>query len=132
MLRAFRAIAVLCALAMLAPTGLAAQTSDPFEYPDVRAVKVVVQPGGAFDFAVTMTSPYDTPQRYADGFRVTGADGTVYGEMKLAHDHATEQPFTRTLTGVAIPPGVREVIVQGRDQKNGYGGLAVKTALPGR
>jgi hypothetical protein len=102
------------------------------KHPDVISAKV--QPRGAdkFDFDVTVSSPYDTPQRYADAFRVMQKDGTVYGERVLLHDHATEQPFTRDLHGVVVPARVRSVIVQARDLKNGWGGKMVELTLPGR
>lgn len=95
---------------------------------------VKVQPRGAdrFDFDVTVSSPYDTPRRYADAFRATSKDGRVWGERKLVHDHADEQPFTRDLYGVSVPAGVKSVVVQARDQKYGYGGKAVEVSLPGR
>lgn len=101
-------------------------------YPDVIDVKV--RPSGAdrFDFDVTISSPYDSPQRYADAFRVMSADGKVHGERKLLHDHANEQPFARDLYGVLIPPVIRFVVVQARDQKYGYGGRTAQVALPGR
>ncbi len=96
------------------------------------AVKVLAERRNQFHFEVTISSPYDTPQRYADGFRIVGKGGKVYGERKLLHDHADEQPFTRELGGVEIPPGVRSVVVEARDQKYGYGGKTVEAALPGR
>ncbi len=102
------------------------------KYPDVVAVKIRPRGADVFDFDVTVSSPYDSPRRYADAFRVLGKDGQAYGERKLLHDHAGEQPFTRDLYGVKIPGGVRSVTVQARDQKYGYGGKAVETALPGR
>ncbi|HEY7655256.1 MAG TPA: hypothetical protein VH881_00200 [Burkholderiales bacterium] len=102
------------------------------QHPDVLAVKVRATGAETFDFDVTVSSPYDTPQRYADAFRVRGDDGTVYGERKLLHDHAGEQPFTRDLYGVKIPRAVRTVVVQARDQRFGYGGKTIKVALPGR
>lgn len=77
---------------------------------------------GTWSFAVTISSPYDTPERYADGWRVLGPDGTVFGVHELAHDHATEQPFTRTQTDVEIPSDVDEVTIEGRDLVNGFGG----------
>lgn len=101
-------------------------------FPDVINVKVRASGVDRFDFDVTMTSPYDTPKRYADAFRVSGKDGTHFGERILLHDHADEQPFTRELYGVKIPAGVKTVIVQGRDMKSGYGGKAIEIALPGR
>ena len=41
---------------------------------------------------------------------------------ELTHDHAGEQPFTRSLNGVVIPPDVTTVTVEGRDLVNGWGG----------
>lgn len=102
------------------------------KYPDVLAAKVQQRGGNRFDFDVTVSSPYDTPQRYADAFRVMSRDGSVYGERTLFHDHAGEQPFRRDLYGVEVPGGVRAVIIQGRDKTFGYGGKAIEVMLPGR
>lgn len=102
------------------------------KYPDVIAATVQARNGDTFDFDVTVSSPYDTPQRYADGFRVESKDGSVYGERKLLHDHATEQPFTRNLHDVKVPRSIRSVVVQARDQQSGYGGKAMEVLLPGR
>jgi hypothetical protein len=100
-------------------------------YPDVIAVDVRAD-GGRFDFDVTLSSPYDTPQRYADAFRVMDARGVVFGERVLLHDHQFEQPFTRDLYNVLISEGVTQVVVQGRDQLHGYGGVTMTVTLPGR
>ena len=116
-------------LALLNP--VMAQTNAQ-RFPDVVGVKVSARGNGVFDFDVTLSSPYDTPQRYADAFRVVGAAGQIYGERILLHDHADEQPFTRELTRVVIPPGVTRVRVEGRDQAHGYGGTSRDVALPGR
>jgi hypothetical protein len=102
------------------------------KFPDVIAAKIKPVGGDRFDFDVTISSPYDTPSRYADGFRVVGPKGEVYGERKLLHDHASEQPFTRDLHGVTIPAGLGTVIVEARDLSYGYGGRKLKVALPGR
>jgi hypothetical protein len=118
-------------LALFAAPVSAADASNQ-KHPDVLAANV--QPRGAdvFDFDVTVSSPYDTPQRYADAFRVMGKDGVVYGERVLLHDHAGEQPFTRDLNDVKVPRGLRVVVIQGRDQKHGYGGKTIEVVLPGR
>jgi hypothetical protein len=102
------------------------------QHPDIIAVNVRARAADTFDFDVTVSSPYDTRERYADAFRVMHADGTVYGERALLHDHADEQPFTRDLYGIKIPRTVRSVIVQGRDQRAGYGGKTFTVQLPGR
>ncbi len=111
-----------------APT-LAAQEQ---RFPDVMAVKVRASGAGQFDFDVTLSSPYDTPERYADAFRVSTLEGKVLGERVLLHDHQTEQPFTRDLYSVKIPADVKKVRIQGRDQKYGYGGKTMEVSLPGR
>jgi hypothetical protein len=98
-------------------------------HPDVIDVVVEEESVGVFAFTVTISSPYDTPERYADGWRIVGPDGTVYGEHTLTHDHASEQPFTRTQSGVAIPADVDEVTVEGRDLEHGYGGTTVTVAV---
>jgi hypothetical protein len=118
------------------PTGesgaVTTSTAHSALYPDVVGVDVTTNPDGSFRFSVTMSSPYDTPERYADAWRVKGRDGTVYGVRELAHDHANEQPFTRFLDGVEIPPEVTSVVVEGRDQVSGWGGAVVIVNLPGR
>lgn len=110
-------------------SGDAAASDSGQEFPDVVDVEVE-QDGDTYSFAVTISSPYDSPERYADGWRVVGPDGTVYGEHELTHDHASEQPFTRTQSGVSIPEGVDEVTIEGRDLQNGFGGETVTVSVP--
>jgi hypothetical protein len=114
-------------------SGLAvAQNKAAQKFPDVVAVKVRATSADAFDFDVTVSSPYDTPQRYADGIRVLSKEGQVLGERKLLHDHADEQPFTRDVYKVKVPSGQRSVVVQARDQQHGWGGKTMDVVLPGR
>ena len=114
-------------MAMAESAGLRVQ-----KYPDVVDVRVHARSDSRFDFDATISSPYDTPQRYADGFRVMNAEGIQYGERNLLHDHANQQPFTRDLYGVAIPAGIKTVIIQARDKQYGYGGKTLQVTLPGR
>jgi len=99
-------------------------------FPDVVAVEIRRAGGDVYDLSVTLSSPYDTPERYADGWRVLAPDGTTLGEHQLGHDHAGEQPFTRIQTGLRIPGDVDEVTVEGRDQANGYGGGTIAVEVP--
>jgi hypothetical protein len=119
-------------VAALAFSAAAAQTPAEQRFPDVVEVKVRAAGKDTFDFDATISSPYDTPSRYADGFRVSTPAGQVLGERKLLHDHQNEQPFTRDLYNVKVPPSVSVVVVQARDQKYGYGGKSVQVRLPGR
>lgn len=130
-MKAARLALATIALAVAGPAFAGSATSEQ-RHPDLLAAKVRAAGPDRFDFDVTVSSPYDTPKRYADAFRVTTIEGKVLGERILLHDHATEQPFTRDLYGVAIPAGIRSVRVQARDMKHGYGGRTVDVALPGR
>jgi hypothetical protein len=85
--------------------------------------------GDGWTFSATISSPYDTAQRYADAWRVVAPDGTVLGVRELAHHHAGEQPFTRSLAGVAVPSDVDRVTVEARDLANGWGGATVQIEL---
>ena len=119
-------------VALLVPQ--AAETAPPSSggdrYPDVLAVELRPTGERGFDLAVTLSSPYDTPQRYADGWRVMDPEGSVLGSHTLLHDHASEQPFTRTQRALHIPEDVDLITVEGRDQVNGFGGLTVSVEVP--
>ncbi len=99
-------------------------------FPDVVAATAEQAADGTWRFDVTLSSPYDTPERYADAWRILGPDGTEYGLRVLAHDHQNEQPFTRSLGGVELPADVDVVTVEGRDQLNGWGGERFELELP--
>ena len=59
-----------------------------------------------------------------------GPDSSVYGEHNLARDHANEQLFTRTQSGVEIPDEVDQVTMKGRHGEHGYGGTTVTCSCP--
>lgn len=80
-----------------------------------------VHTGETWTFDVTVQHADDGWEHYADSWRVTGPDGTVYGVRELFHPHVDEQPFTRSLTGVAIPPGVDRVTIEAHDVVDGWG-----------
>lgn len=100
-------------------------------FPDVIAAELEPA-GGTWRLDATLSSPYDTPERYADAFRALSEDGTVLGVRELAHDHANEQPFTRSLTGLEIPDDVERITVEGRDLAHGWGGDTVELEVPSR
>ena len=101
------------------------------QFPDV--IDVVADEGTeGWDFDVTVSSPYDTSERYADAWRVVTPDGVVLGVRELGHDHQFEQPFTRSLRAVEVPDDVSAVTVEARDSVNGWGGATVQVELTDR
>ncbi|NOK58393.1 MAG: hypothetical protein GFH27_549279n199 [Chloroflexi bacterium AL-W] len=100
------------------------------QFPDIVGAEILLNDDGTFAIDVTVSSPYDTPERYADAWRVLGPDGEELAVRELAHDHQNEQPFTRSLSNVAIPEAVDVVTIQGRDQEYGYGGRTLEVEVP--
>jgi len=78
------------------------------------------QSGNAWSFSVTIRHPDTGWDHYADGWAVLAPDGTELGFRKLAHPHETEQPFTRSLSGVQIPDGITTVQIRAHDSVHGW------------
>ncbi len=97
---------------------------------DVVGVKAAKSADGSYRFDVTVRHADEGWDHYADAWDVVGPDGAVLGTRKLAHPHETEQPFTRSLGGVAVPAGTREVTIRAHDSVHEYGGKEFKVTLP--
>ncbi len=99
------------------------------KYPEVLGAKATLIANENWRFSVTLSSKYDTPERYADAWRVLDDQNNELGIRVLGHDHASEQPFTRS-GEVQIPQNTKVVFVEGRDQLNGWSGQRFEVALP--
>lgn len=97
---------------------------------DVTAADAVHLSNGVWEFRVTVLHADEGWSHYADRFDIVGPDGTVLGVRTLHHPHETEQPFTRSLSGVAIPDTVSHVIIRAHDNVHKLGGKELKLALP--
>jgi len=95
----------------------------------VEAVSAKQGSGGTWRFDVTVRHADAGWDHYANAFVVTDENGTPLGTRTLLHPHDTEQPFTRSLTGVVIPAGADAVRVHAVDSVHGEG-PAVTVALP--
>lgn len=93
---------------------------------DVRATR---GPGGTVNFDVTVRHADTGWEHYADAFTVHAPDGTLLGTRTLFHPHVNEQPFTRSLRGVAVPDGLTAVKVRADDSVHGQGAF-VEVPLP--
>jgi len=99
---------------------------------DVLHVRAVQASDGTWTFHVTVAHPDTGWEDYADGWDVLTPAGTVLKPdpgspftRLLLHPHESEQPFTRSQSGIAIPPGVSQVRVRAHDLVDGYGGREV-------
>ena len=99
--------------------------ADPAEIVGAEAT-----PGeGGWRFDVTLRHGDTGWDDYADGWRVLAPDGKVLRERVLYHPHVEEQPFTRSLTGVAIPDGTPQVRIEARDSVGGWSGITQPLTL---
>jgi hypothetical protein len=97
---------------------------------DVVDVEVSRSGDGSWRFDVTVRHADTGWDHYADAFEVVAPDGTVLATRTLLHPHVDEQPFTRSLSGVAIPGGTAEITVRAHDKVDGYGGAEMTVTLP--
>ncbi len=86
--------------------------------------------GAGWSFSVTLSHGDTGWDDYADGWRVVTASGEVLGTRTLYHPHVEEQPFTRSLSGVTIPDGMKEVFIEARTNTDGWGSARFQLALP--
>ncbi len=96
---------------------------------DVVAAEAVAAPDGTWRFSVTVRHGDEGWDHYADAWEVLAPDGTVLATRVLHHPHVDEQPFTRSLGGVAIPADIDQVTVRARDSVHGHGGATVTISL---
>lgn len=71
-------------------------------------------------FDVTLSHADTGWEDYADGWRVELEGGEILGTRVLAHPHVNEQPFTRSLSNVAIPEEVGQVYIRAKDLIGGW------------
>lgn len=90
---------------------------------DFALVEAVTVSKGAsgWRFDVTISHPDTGWDHYADGWEVVDAEGNRLGFRELLHPHVNEQPFTRSLNGVAIPDGTVQVFIRARCSVDGWG-----------
>ncbi|MEZ5807976.1 MAG: hypothetical protein R3D65_09895 [Zhengella sp.] len=99
---------------------------------DVVDVRYTQSSNGSYTFHVTVRHADEGWNHYADKWQVVGPDGTVLGERVLAHPHVSEQPFTRSQSGIRIPDAVEEVTVRAHDSVHRWGGRTMTVPLKGR
>lgn len=93
---------------------------------DVRAAQIS---DGSWRFDVTVRHQDRGWDHYADAWQVLAPDGSLLGERILLHPHDNEQPFTRSLSGVSIPPELGAVTIRARDSVHGFGGDEIELVL---
>ena len=98
---------------------------------EVRIVDARVQCSSTCTFTVTLEHGDEGWDHYANLWEVVSLDDQLLGARVLHHPHENEQPFTRSLSGVPIPEGTRQVKIRARDSVHGYSEREVIIDIPG-
>lgn len=114
---------LILALLLIAPPALAGEA-------DVVDAKLERSGPDTYTFAVTVRHADTGWDHYADQWQVLAPDGTVLATRVLNHPHVDEQPFTRTLENVHIPPEIHRVRIRAHDKVHDFGGAERELDLP--
>ncbi len=95
---------------------------------DVIRADVETSFDGTHTFTVTVVSDDRGWDKYADAW-ILRVDDVEIGRRELTHPHDTEQPFTRSLSGVVIPEGATSVTITANDSVLGECGMAFELSL---
>ena len=101
------------------------------DFAQVEKIRMVYRSNGHWDVYVTVRHNDQGWDHYADRWQVIDEKtGDVLVERILAHPHDNEQPFTRSLSGLVIPEGIRNLRIRSSCPQHGYGGREISIELP--
>ncbi|KZY34183.1 hypothetical protein A3731_19450 [Roseovarius sp. HI0049] len=112
---------------ILLMAGLAAGAAFAGE-PVVKDV-TVEKVGMLWNVHVTLEHPDTGWDHYADGWEVLDKDGERLAHRELMHPHVKEQPFTRSISGVVIPDGTREIFIKPHCSVHGWADTLTRVEL---
>jgi hypothetical protein len=99
------------------------------DFAQVEFVRAVQAADGTWRFDVTVRHNDQGWDHYADLWQVVDLQDNLLGERILLHPHDTEQPFTRSQSGISIPADVTRVVVQAKCNVHDFGGQEILVDL---
>ncbi len=115
-------IAFTCAISSMSQAG----------EPSVLDATATANANGTYVISATIFHKDEGWKHYANKFDVLGEDGSVLATRTLYHPHVDEQPFTRTISNVAVPVGTTTVTIRAHDSVHGNGSRTFTLKLPRR
>jgi len=92
-------------------------------YAQVLSFSIIGTGENQYTFSVTLHHNDQGWDHYADAWEILDADtNSVLAVRTLLHPHVEEQPFTRSMSGIRIPPETERILIRGRCNIHGYGG----------
>lgn len=122
-----RRMPILASVLLLTACGASGERiADTAERTPAHVERVVLEEsGGAWDVGVTVRHEDSGWDHYADRWVIVDGEGRELARRVLRHPHVDEQPFTRSLEGVRLPPGLKRFEVRAHCSAHGDGGRAV-------
>ena len=98
---------------------------------EVKVLAADFNQSGDHSWTVSVTLKHDDTgwEHYADDWRVVDDNDNILGNRVLFHPHVDEQPFTRSLGNVKIPPGISTVYIEAHDKLHGWSKDRLKVDL---
>lgn len=97
---------------------------------EVSIENVRVECPNTCTFSVTLKHDDEGWSHYANQWDVLTADGKLFKSRVLYHPHVDEQPFTRSLSGVAILADIKSVLIRAKDTRHSYSDKTFRVDLP--
>ncbi len=96
----------------------------------VLKAEIARQDDGRYHIDTTVRHTDTGWDHYANRWEVLGPQGQVIATRTLFHPHINEQPFTRGLSNIALPPTWTWLRIRAHDKVHGYGGREVTVSVP--
>lgn len=125
MKRLFAFVAILLAASVSILAADPEEEQMDLDYAQVLYVKAVQSDTGSWTFHTTVRHNDEGWDHYADLWQVVTEEADILGERVLLHPHDSEQPFTRSQSGISIPEQLERVFVRAKCNVHGYGGRTV-------
>ena len=116
-------MALLFSLTQHSDSGMAGEVT-------ILDVKVTPVSNGKFRFDVTLRHADEGWKHYANRWQVETPEGKILGTRVLLHPHVNEQPFTRSLSGVNVPPEVKTITIRAFDSVHADSKMTVDVKIP--
>lgn len=117
-------------IVFLLPAEESVDFNSNLDFAQVEFVKAVHGTNNSWSFYVTLRHSDEGWSHYANLWEVVDPEsGNVFAERVLAHPHETEQPFTRSQSGIVFPENQQFVVVRARCTLHGFEGKTVLVNL---
>ena len=102
---------------------------ESFDKAQVTFVSAAQQFDGSWCFKVSVRHNDEDWEHYADGWDILDASHNILWEKTLTHPHVYEQPFTRRLCDIKIPPKIQKLVVRAKCNRHSYGDKTITVDL---